>query len=66
VRTQHFDRKCVCNPTVYKCGNLSFTNCMGYDKLPFHERDVCTLFRLYCLFPIHRLLCWWSNAHIRT
>lgn len=21
-------------------------------------------FRLYCLFPIHRLLSWWSNAHI--
>jgi len=56
VWKQHFDRRYVCNPTVYKCGNLIFTNCMGYDKLPFHERDVCMFLRLYCLFPILRLV----------
>jgi hypothetical protein len=33
-----FDRKCARNQTVYWCGNLSFTDCVGYDKLLFHER----------------------------
>ena len=23
-----------------RCRNLSWTNCVGYDKMPFHERDV--------------------------
>ena len=38
--TQHFDKRCVCNPPVLECGDLSFTNCVRYDKLLFHQRYV--------------------------
>jgi hypothetical protein len=36
-----FDRRCVCNRTVWYCRNLILTNCVGYDRLLFHERHVC-------------------------
>jgi len=35
--TQHFDRQCVCNPTVQLCESLIVTNCVGCDKLLFHD-----------------------------
>jgi hypothetical protein len=38
--TQHFDRRHVCNPTVWYCLNLSLRNCVDYDKLLFHKQYI--------------------------
>ena len=38
--TQHFDRRRVCNPTVWWYWSLSLTNCVCYDKSLYHERCV--------------------------
>jgi len=39
----HFDRRCVCNRKVKGRGNLSLTNCVGYDKLLFNGRYIYTV-----------------------
>jgi hypothetical protein len=33
-----FERRCVCNPKMYSCGNLSPMNRVVFDILLFHGR----------------------------
>jgi len=40
--TRHFERKCICNLNVLWCGNVSLTDCLGFDKLPFRDRMTTT------------------------
>jgi hypothetical protein len=36
--THHFERKCVCSPNVWRCGNVSLTDGLAFDKLLFRDR----------------------------
>jgi len=46
------DRRCVGNPNVKQCGNLTLTNCVGYVRFLFHERHVRNVFELFISFVI--------------
>jgi len=55
--TQQFDKRCVRNSTIYLRGNLSLTNYVGYDKLPFHERCGIYCSTGYLTVILHKIVC---------